>query len=197
MTIGRCTTWLTALAAAALTAGCASAPSRFYTLRSTATADGQPAAPCTVLVGPVTVPPSVDRPEMVVELTPNRVEVDEFNRWAGPLDDAVARVVAGDLSVLLAAPEVSPAPLANFRPDYRVTINVQRFEAVAGRSVLVDAVWAVRATTDGSTRSGRTTADQPVRADDYDALVAALSRALAQLSGDIAAAIRAQHDRPR
>lgn len=192
MTIGRCTIGLAALVAATLSAGCASAPSRFYTLRSTATADGTAAAPCAVLVGPVTVPPSVDRPELVVEVTANRVEVDEFNRWAGPLDDAVARVVAGDLSVLLSAPEVSTAPLANFRPDYRVTINVQRFEALAGRSVLVDAVWTVRATAGGSIRSGRTTAQQPVDDADYDALVAAFSRALAQLSGDVAAAIRAQ-----
>jgi uncharacterized lipoprotein YmbA len=177
--------------AAALLAGCATAPSRFYSLTSTASADGAPATPCSVLVGPVTVPAAVDRSEIVAQVAPNRVDVDEFNRWAGPLDEAIARVVAGDLAVLLATPEVASAPLANFRPDYRVTINVQRFESIPGQSVLVDAVWAVRSTTGGATRSGRTTAHEAVQGETYDALAAAHSRALAQLSADIAASIRA------
>jgi uncharacterized lipoprotein YmbA len=33
----------------------------------------------------------------VVQTAPNRVDVDEFNRWTAPLNDAVAQVVAGDL----------------------------------------------------------------------------------------------------
>jgi uncharacterized protein len=43
-------------------AGCASAPSRFYTLNSTATAttNGLPAASYLVAIGPVTVPAVVD-----------------------------------------------------------------------------------------------------------------------------------------
>jgi len=172
-------------------AGCASAPARFYTLASTATADGAPVAPYAVIVGPVSVPASVDRPEFVVQVAPNRVEVDEFNLWASPLNDAIARAVAGDLAVLLATSDVAVAPLANFNPAYRVTINVQRFESIQGEAALVDAVWAVRQTAGGETRSGRTVARETVGGKDFDALAAAHSRALAALSGDIAAAIRA------
>jgi uncharacterized lipoprotein YmbA len=180
------------LGLAALLAGCASAPSRFYTLSSTATADGGAAAPVAVLVGPVTVPADVDRPEVVVEVTSNRVDVDEFNRWAAPLGDAIARVVAGDLTVLLATPDVATAPMANFRATYRVTINVQRFASAPGRSARLDAVWTVQRVADGTTRSGRTTIDEVPTDDSYDALAAAHSRALARLSGDIAIAIRAE-----
>ncbi len=190
MMAGRFAILLSAAATACLVA-CSTAPSRFYTLSSTATADGAAAAPFAVLVGPVTVPAAVDRSEIVVQVEPNRVDVDEFNRWAAPLNDAIARVVAGDLTVLLATPDVAAAPLANFRPDYRVTINIQRFESLPGQSVLVDAVWAVHRTADGSTRSGRTTAREAVQGGSYDAIAAAHSRALAQVSGDIAAAIRA------
>lgn len=182
--------WILALTA--LLAGCASAPSRFYTLSSTATADGGAAVPVAVLVGPVTVPADVDRPEVVVAVTPNRVDLDEFNRWAAPLGDAIARVVAGDLTVLLATPDVATAPMANFRATYRVTINVQRFASAPGRSAQLDAVWTVQRIADGTTRSGRTTADETPTDDTYDALAAAHSRALARLSGDIAIAIRAE-----
>jgi uncharacterized lipoprotein YmbA len=101
-----------ALMAAAMAAGCSTAPSRFYTLDSTATADSAPPAPrLTVMVGPVTVPDIVDRPEFVVQVAPNRVDVDEFNRWAAPLDDGIARAVAGDLAVQLGTRNVSTGPL--------------------------------------------------------------------------------------
>ena len=117
-----------------------------------------------VMVGPVSVPAAVDRPEFVVQTAPNRVDVDEFNRWAAPLNDGIAQVVAGDLVKLLGTPNVAAAPLANFNPAYRVTIDVQRFDSVAGQSALVEAVWTVHKTAGGETRSGRTLAPSQCRA---------------------------------
>jgi len=187
---------LIALVAAAA-ASCASAPARFYNLDSTATPDGLPATRAAVMVGPVSVPAAVDRPEFVVQSAPNRVDVDEFNRWDAPLNDAIAQAVAGDLVKLLGTPDVAAAPLANFDPVYRVTIDVQRFESVPGQTALLEAEWTVRRTVGGETRSGRTAAREAVQGDGFDALAAAHSRALARLSGDIAGAIRAEaEDKP-
>jgi uncharacterized protein len=184
---------ITCIAAAA--AGCASAPSRFYTLNSTATADGAPAANYAVAVGPVSIPALVDRPQFTIQVATNRVEINEFNRWAAPLSDNIARVVAGDLAVLLGTPQVATAPLANFDPAWRVSLNIQRFESVRGKSALIEAVWVVRRATGGAARSGRTVAGEPAPGNGFDALVAAHSRALAKVSGDIAAAIRAEADK--
>ena len=182
----------TALVAIAV-AGCGtSAPARFYTLDSTAVPSGAPATSAAVVVGPVTVPAAVDQPQMVVQVAPNRVEVDEFNRWVAPLNDSIARVVAGDLVVQLGTPEIATAQLANFDPAYRVTIDVQRFQSIQGQSALVEAVWAVRKTASGETRSGRTDAREAVQGQGFDALAAAHSRALATVSRDIAATIRAE-----
>jgi uncharacterized lipoprotein YmbA len=182
-----------ALALIALAAtGCRSATSRFYTLESTATPDAGPLASYGIVVGPVSVPASVDRPEFVVQVAPNRIAVDEFNRWAAPLDDSIARTVAGDLAALLGTPRVATAPLANFDPAFRVTINVQRFDSIPGQEVLLEAVWVVRKAKGGATRSGRTVAREAVADKSFDALAAAHSRALATVSGDIAAAIRAE-----
>jgi uncharacterized lipoprotein YmbA len=185
---------LIALVAAAA-AGCSTTPARFYSLASTATADGTPATSAAVMVGPVTIPASVDQPEFVVQVAPNRVEVNEFNRWVAPLNDAIARAVAGDLVVLLGTPEVATAQLANFTPDYRVTIDIQRFESIQGDAALVEAVWTVRKTAGGETRSGRTVTREPVQGQGFDALAAAHSRAIAKLSADIAAAIRAEAEK--
>ena len=178
--------------AAALAAGCSTAPSRFYSLSSTSTADGAPATSAKVMVGPVTIPASVDQPEFVVQVAPNRVEVDEFNRWVAPLSDGIARAVAGDLVVLLGTPDVAGSQLANFTPDYRVTIDIQRFETNKGQGVTVEAVWTVRKTAGGETVSGRTVASETAQGQGFDALAAAHSQAIAKMSGEIAAAIRAE-----
>jgi uncharacterized lipoprotein YmbA len=183
---------------AAAAAGCASASARFYTLDSTATADGAPPVHHAIAVGPVSIPPAVDRPQLVIQVAPNQVTVDEFHRWAAPLDDGVARAVAGDLAVLLGTSKVAVAPVTGFVPTHRVTIDVQRFDSVPGESVLVEAQWSVRPMAGGDIRSGRTVARETVQGKTFDAVAAAHSRALAKVSSDIAAAIRGQAStRPR
>lgn len=182
---------LVSLVVVALAAGCGtSKPSRFYTIDPVAISDGTPPSHAAVIVGPVSVPATVDQPQMVVRVSANRVELEEFDRWAAPLNDIIARAVASDLTVLLGTTEVSTAPLDNAARVYRVTINVQRFESVRGQSVLVDAVWAVRDTAGGTQRFGRTSAQEQVQGDSFEALAAAHSRAIARMSNDIASAIR-------
>jgi len=189
--------FLIAFVTVALAACAASRPSRFYTLDLTASVEGAPDTGITVAVGPVTLPASVDRPQFVIQVAPNRVDIDEYNRWAGPLDENIARVVAGNLSVLLGSPRVARAPFTNFNPSYRVTIDVQRFESVPGESALIEALWTVRRSADGETRSGHTLAHETVQGKGFDTLAAAHSRALTQVSRDIAAAIRAEEDKGR
>jgi uncharacterized lipoprotein YmbA len=171
--------------------GCASAPPKFYSLSSTSRPNGISPANIAVLVGPISIPAGVDRPQFVVQDGANKVNIDEFNRWSAPLNDSIAKVVAGDLSVLLGTPDVATAPLANFNAAYRVTIDVQRFDSIRGQGAMLDAVWVVRKA-NGDTRSGRTVAHETVQGDGFDALAAAHSRALAQMSADIATVIRAE-----
>lgn len=180
-----------ALGVLALAACGTTAPARFYTLSSTATVASAPALNVSVVVGPTSIPATVDRPEFVTTRGSNSVDVDSFNRWAEPLNDGVARVVAGDLQALLGGSTVAVAPLANFAATYRVTLRVQRFESTLGASVLIDAVWVVRKEPNGEAHSGHTLARETVSGTGYDALTEAHSRALATISADIAAAIRA------
>lgn len=170
-------------------AGCASPRSSFYTLNST----GKPAtsgADYSVSVGPVSVPAAVDRPQIVVRLAPNQVAIDEFHRWASPLPDAIARVVAENLAAMLGTPHVTvfSRPSAS-GARYRVLIDVLRFESAPGEAATLDAVWTVRSTKDGTTRSGRTTVREPVPDRGYATLAAAHSRALGRMCADIAGAI--------
>jgi uncharacterized protein len=136
------------------------------------------------------VPAAVDRPQIVVRLAPNQVAIDEFHRWASPLPDAIARVVAENLAAMLGTPHVtvfSRPTAAGAR--YRVQIDVLRFESAPGEAATLDAVWTVRSTKDGTTRSGRTTVREPVPDRGYATLAAAHSRALGRMSADLAGAI--------
>ena len=180
---------------AALAAACTSAPSRFYTLSATAT-PSTAASKLSVAVGPVSVPAAVDRPQIVVSTSANQVTVDDFNRWAAPLQDNLARVVAENLVALLGSPRVTLFPQTlNADVDYRVQIEIRNFESAPGKSASLDAVWTVRRTKDGKTETGRTGAREKVDGDGYEALAAAHSRGVARLSQDIADVVRAL-DRP-
>jgi uncharacterized lipoprotein YmbA len=181
---------------AGLAAGCASTPpTRFYTL-SVAAGPAATSSQLSVVVGPVSVPAVVDRPEIVVTTGPNQVRLDEFNQWASPLQNSIARVVAENLVGMLGTPRVIlSAQALSADADYRAAIEVQGFESAPGEAATVDAVWSVRRTKDGRTETGRTRAREAVQEKGYDALAAAHSRALARLSRDIADAVRAL-DRP-
>lgn len=178
-------------AIAALAAACASPASHFYTLNAVTT----PAAissDLSVVVGPVSVPAVVDRPEIVVSTGPNQVRLDEFNRWASPLQNNISRVVAENLVAMLGTPRVALFPQTlSADVAYRVAIEVQRFDSAPGEAAVLDAVWTVRRTKDGRTETGRTTVREAVQENGYDALVAGHSRAVARLSRDIANAVRA------
>jgi len=181
---------LSVCALAVVTAGCNSSPSHFYTLSATA-APGAAASKLAIAVGPVSVPAAVDRPQIVVNTSANQVSIDDFNRWASPLQDNLTRVVAENLVALLGTARVTLFPPGlNAEIDYRVQIEIRNFESIPGKSASLDAIWTVRRTKDGKIETGRTSVREPMQEGSFDALAAAHSRGVAKLSQDIADAIR-------
>ncbi len=183
-------------------AGCGSSPKEtYYTLSATAATNG--AAPASgeasysVAVGPVTLPESVDRPQLVLRVGPNEVTFGELHRWAGPLRSEIPRIVADNLAAYLNVKRVAAYPQsAGDNADYRVLVDIQRFDSTLGESVTVDALWTIKRQSDGALRTGRSTAKES-SGGSYDAMVAAHSRALATISRDIAEAIRSANSSPQ
>jgi uncharacterized lipoprotein YmbA len=133
----------------------------------------------------------VDRPQIVVNAGANQVRLEEFNRWAAPLQSNIARVIADNLVLMLGTPRVTlSAQTLGADADYRAAIDVQSFDSSPGEAAILDAVWTVRRTRDGKGETGRTTARETVQENGYAALAAAHSRALARLSRDIADGVR-------
>ncbi|WNC94140.1 PqiC family protein [Paraburkholderia sp. FT54] len=172
---------------------CKSPPTSFYTLSpDRALASSGSTHPIAVVIGPVSIPEIVDRPQIVTRLGDHEVEVNEFARWAQPLNGDIGRVIAADLAVLLNSPQVSVFDLAQEPPGvWRVRIDVMRFESAPGRDVTVDVLWAVRPPEKARIVTGRSVAHEAVSGPGFEPLVAAHDRALASVSRDIAAALQA------
>lgn len=185
---------LVLIVAGGLAAGCRTTPdSTFYTLNTEAGAGSARKSDISVVVGPVTLPEAVDRPELVIRTTGNRVRIEEFHRWAEPLKTEIPRVIAAQLGRDLGTPKTAAfSDVALTDPDFRVLIDIQRFESQRDGDATVDVLWTVRGR--GEKRvTGRTLARES-GAGSYESLVAAHRRALATVSRAIADAIQSlQH----
>ena len=190
---------LPVMLAALMLIGCRSSapPVEFYTLNpisgmqqktNTAETDQKLA----VGVGPVEIPTILNRPQIVTRTGQNRLEMDEFHRWAGPLDEDFARVVAENISILLPTDHVAVYPWgADFKPRYQVAMNVSYFEGRLGENIRLEVFWRI---SDPKKQKKliekKSVIKEPLPAKNYEALVAAKSRALVTLSTEIVENIR-------
>jgi uncharacterized protein len=187
---------LAVLAAGLTLAGCAETPpTRFYTLSPLEDAPGgTPPAnlpELTVGVGPVTLPPYLDRPQLVTRAGGNRMVLADFDSWVEPLQGMFTRVLGENLALLLGTDDVLLLPQnRDFALDRQVEVDVTRFDVDNVGNAVLDAKWWVYGRNgDKLLRSGRSTISEPAAVDDYTAAAAALSRALGAMSTEIAQAI--------
>jgi uncharacterized lipoprotein YmbA len=192
-------TSLLVLATAVLLSGCGSSPPpvEFYTLNSLSgmTPQASPAGAdqnISIGIGPVEIPDILDRPQIVTRTGPNKLRIDEFHRWAGPLKAGFAQVLAENIALLLATDRVVVYPWeVDFKPHYRIALDIRYFEGQLGKNVVLDVVWRVSGQESQKIRAVKTSViKEPVSAPDYDALVAAKSKAITRLSREIAQELR-------
>jgi uncharacterized lipoprotein YmbA len=179
--------------------GCRSAapPVEFYTLSALnpATTKANPsvaASNIAVGVGPVQIPQVLDRPQIVTRTGPNKLTLDEFHRWAGSLQADFAQVLAENISLLLGIDHVAVYPWeVGFTPDYRIAVDIRSFEGQWGENVLLDVIWQITDRSGTKTLAvNKSLITEPLPTASYDALVAAQSQAVAQLSREIVQEIR-------
>jgi uncharacterized lipoprotein YmbA len=187
------------LAAATGAAGCLDPipdRTRWYTLPApaaspapaAATPAASPAGVATLGLGPVTLPPYLDRPEVVTRAAPERIDVSSRDRWAAPLPEQFRRALAEDLRALLPAWSVVEWPWPrNPPPDVAVAVDVLRFEADASGGALLEARWTVRRGA-AAPVSGETRVAEAAPPGDVAASVAAMGRAAQALARDLAGA---------
>jgi hypothetical protein len=185
-------------------AGCRSAttPVEFYTLSpmpvvSEADKMAGLGDNIAVGVGPLQIPKIIDRPQIITRIGPNKIEVDEFHRWAsGSVYEDFLRAVTMNLAALLDSGLVLAYPWEEyFEPDYRIYMEVHQFDGRLGQYAQLDITWTI---TGRDARQillvHKTLIKEPAQGEDFDAFIAAKSRILAKLSRQIAQGIKEAHD---
>jgi len=154
-----------------------------------------------VVVAAVRLPEYLERPQLVTRSGDNRLQVEDFHQWGGNLAKDLTRVMAENLSRLLGSDAVVAAPhTLRLRPDYRVEIEVLRFERAGDARVHLTAKWWLQRGADGAPLASPTAAlaSGPLPgAASFETTVAAMSSVYGELSRAIAQAIASQEKTPR
>lgn len=138
-------------------------------------------------IGPVTIPDSLKRSQVVTRSQGNQYAFDEFHRWAGLLEKDVAVVLGDNLGQLLDIDMVGHFPWQNyFHPTYRVIVDVQQLDGALGGEAVLVARWAVADTEGKELIAARKSVYRQASEDaGYAGLVRAESQLVAALSREI------------
>ncbi|MFL6605383.1 MAG: membrane integrity-associated transporter subunit PqiC [Steroidobacteraceae bacterium] len=194
MRLFTCAVAVSATAFGALAAGCSSSPPlRYYTLtevpgsgRLATDANTMP-----VRLDRVTIPPELDRSQVIRRIDATRLEIFDGDRWAAPLEDTIRRVLSGDLATRL-PPNMVANPNEPLVGEKRqsLSVDITEFSGDATCAVTLRAAWVLKQPDSQSSR-GSEEASIPASGgcSGAGALPTPMSQALAQLSDRIATAI--------
>ncbi|MDD2723775.1 MAG: PqiC family protein [Methylovulum sp.] len=179
-----------------LMAGCASTPAtNFYVLEAVSQPPAQAAKNLKkrlVGIGPITMPPLLDRKQIVTRTLMNGIDVAEFHQWAAPLKDNVLDVLTQNLTQLQPENFIRPYPWSAYGTvNYRVLVDISRFDTRPGIAVNLEASWAIM---DESNHriidNGRSKISHALVDKSYPATVHALSQVLGQFSLELSLALQ-------
>ncbi len=143
-------------------------------------------------VGPITIPESLKRQEIVIRGEGNQYRMADLHRWAGLLEKNITRVIVENMGNLLGTEQVISFPWGSyFKPDYQVIIDVSSLTGKPGGQVRLRAGWTI------IDRSGKqilvrkiSEYQQPASDASFNALIEAENQAIALFCQEISFALR-------
>ena len=189
-------------------ASCAvSDPTQYYTLAqapaptaarsataSTAESSVGRATNVSIGVGPIIIPAYLDRRQIVIRTGTDQVELSAFHRWAEPLEDGMARILAEEIAADVPTERVVTFPwrgVAARAIQYQVVVTVVRFDGHQGGDVTLDTRWRILDQHGEEQVFRRSTVIEAAKGPGHEPIVAAMTRAVASLGREIALEIRA------
>ncbi len=172
-----------------------SEPSRFYALGTPSVQQVRgPTVPINIVIENVSVPQSVDRPQIVVKKSEsNMLIVSEFDRWIEELTNALPVVISENMNMY--AKNVNARPKRNSgiagNVKYIVGIDFVKFDTESDGKITLSAWWTVsnnrgEVLVQKKTTQTTDTPDMESGRPNYDAIVSAQSNLIAKLSYKIA-----------
>ena len=192
------------VACAALAAGCASSPDRYYTLAAPdvvaaqgAAPAGTAAAPVFIELAPVAMPERLARPQMLVRKAgPGaQVELLEQHRWSSSFENELRDALASGVAAQLGAIDVTKGGRQPSTPAWRIAVQVRQFDAVEDTRVDAAFSWTVRRSDADLSANCQWSTTEPV-GNGIDALAQGAQRVAARTADAIARHVRALQASP-
>jgi uncharacterized protein len=171
--------------------------SQFYLLTPTADAPAttpatastpNPSDDFTLGLGPIKLPPYLDRPEIVTRAAPNRIELSKEDRWGESIQNGFTTSLQRDLEAQTGTNRVINFPWYNtVHIDMQVQLDVYRFETDSQGNANLSAKWTILDSTGKNILyTVETNLTQPSKPGDQTEAAAALSKNIGDLSAQIA-----------
>ncbi len=150
----------TVLLAVVALAGCRSDPIQFHTLTPAQPGAASSIAGSEIQIESISVPPQVDRPQIVIRQGNSGLAILETHWWGATLVDELRSALVDQLG------------RARARQSLSLRVDVQRFDSIPGEYALMDARWRLRTRDTATTLTCRSTL-QTAAGDSIDELVVA------------------------
>ena len=184
------------LCVSGLLIACASTPpTHFYTLESQSRPPVDAPSAITkkrlIGIGPLSLPALLDRRQIITRADNNSVQIADFDQWAAPLKDNVIAVLSKNVAALQPNAIVRAYPWGVYgNVDYRVIIDISRFDTQLGKSVNLEASWAIMDEKNHTIVSnGQAKIDRPLNDASYNSVAQGLSKLLSELSQQLSRAL--------
>ncbi len=177
-----------------LLTACATPPTNFYVLE----AQSQTVVSTTANVkkrligmGPLSLPALVDRRQIVTRKENNGIQMAEFYQWAAPLKENVLTVLSKNVAAQQPNAIVKAYPWGAYGDmDYRVIVDISRFDSQLGKSANIEASWVIMEEKNHTIVSnGQTKIEQPLHDTSYESVVLTLSKLLSEFSQQLSLAL--------
>ncbi len=145
-----------------------------------------------IRVNRLRMPKHLDRPTIMTQISDAEVVYSEYQRWAGPLEDEIARVVILNISSLLGSDTVTGFWFSGRNaPDYDIDLEILSMTGYLGTEARLEARWGISTCSeDEDAKVHITRYKRSLTSADHAAYVSAQSQLLAELSRDIVEALR-------
>jgi len=147
-------------------------------------------------IGPVRVRDYLNRPQIVTRTSTNEIKIHDFHYWGEPLSSNFTSILAQNLSVLLSTDRILIFPYRSKQElplEYQVAVDVIRFDGEPGVEASLLAQYYILKFEENKRKqivTRQPSFSKPLADDSFEALVAAMSELVGDLSREIAEKIK-------
>jgi len=178
-----------------LLSACGTSPkTNFYLLSSDNDIESNTSEDISIGLWQINLPELIDRPEIVTRTGPYTIDMADFHRWAGDLENNVSILIAEELSHNLNTGYVTISPWPSYRNlDYQIKVLIREFTGeLGGESKLEGAYIILNGKGNKKILDENFALKEKTKGGNYSDMVSAMSRLVIHLSAQISAAISVQ-----